>query len=131
MDAASQNRKGIVIICNLDTRGKDIIFVKELILSRGHEAILVDFSMEEPPPLPGDVTCEQVALRGGLPIETVREFYRSNREAATNNQIAGVSAVVADLMKQGRVHGVIGSVVRHRRWFRLRSCGGFRSACPK
>src|SRR5271166_4040208 len=76
MDAASQNRKGIVIICNLDTRGKDIIFVKELILSRGHEAILVDFSMEEPPPLPGDVTCEQVALRGGLPIETVREFYR-------------------------------------------------------
>jgi len=108
MDAASQNRKGIVIICNLDTRGKDIIFVKELILSRGHEAILVDFSMEEPPPLPGDVTCEQVALRGGLPIETVREFYRSNREAATNNQIAGVSAVVADLMKQGRVHGVIG-----------------------
>ncbi len=108
MDAASQNRKGIVIICNLDTRGKDIVFVKELILSRGHEAILVDFSMEEPPPLPGDVTCEEVALRGGLPIETVREFYRSNREAATNNQIAGVSAVVADLMKQGRVHGVIG-----------------------
>ncbi len=108
MDAASQSRKGIVVICNLDTRGEDIVFVKELIRSRGHEAILVDFSMEEPPPLAGDVTCEEVALRGGLPIETVREFYRSNRETATNNQIAGVSGIVTDLMKQGRVHGVIG-----------------------
>jgi uncharacterized protein (UPF0261 family) len=108
MVAANGRRKGVVIICNLDTRGEDIVFVKDLIRARGHEAILIDFSMEEPPPLAGDVTCEQVALRGGLPIETVREYYRSNREAATNNQIAGVSAFVTDLLKQGRVHGVIG-----------------------
>ena len=108
MVGASGGRKGVVVICNLDTRGEDIVFVKDLIRSRGHEAILVDFSMEEPPPLAGDITCEEVALRGGLPIETVRQFYRSNREAATNNQIAGVSGIVTDLMKQGRVHGVIG-----------------------
>ncbi len=108
MAEAGGSRKGVVVICNLDTRGEDIVFVKDLIRARGHEAILVDFSMEEPPPLAGDVTCEEVALRGGLPIETVRQYYRSNREAATNNQIAGVRAVVADLLQQGRVHGVIG-----------------------
>ena len=45
-------RKGIVIICNLDTRGEDIVFVKDLIAGRGHEPILLDFSMEEPPPSP-------------------------------------------------------------------------------
>lgn len=101
-------RKGIVIVCNLDTRGEDIVFVKELIRGRGHEPILVDFSMEEPPAVAGDVTCEEVAQRGGLPIETVRQYYRTNREAATNNQIAGVSAIVGDLVKQGRVHGIIG-----------------------
>lgn len=108
MNVARASKKGIVIICNLDTRGEDIIFVKDLIRERGHEAILVDFSMEEPPRSAGDITCEEVAIRGGLPIETVREYYRSNREAATNNQIAGVSAIVADLMKEGRVHGIIG-----------------------
>ncbi len=108
MDGAGQDRRGIVIICNLDTRGADIVFVKELIRSRGHEAILLDFSMEEPPPLAGDITCEEVALRGGLAIETVREYYRSNRETATNNQIAGAAAIMADLVKEGRVHGVIG-----------------------
>jgi uncharacterized protein (UPF0261 family) len=101
-------KKGIVIVCNLDTRGEDIAFVKDLIESRGHEAILLDFSMEEPPPFPGDITCEQVAERGGLPIATVRQYYRSNRDAATKNQIKGASAIIGDLMTDGRVHGVIG-----------------------
>jgi uncharacterized protein (UPF0261 family) len=101
-------KKGIVIVCNLDTRGEDIVFVKDLIRSRGHEPILLDFSMEEPPPFPGDVTTEQVAARGGMPIEVVREKYRSDRDAATSNQIAGAAAIVDDLVKQGRVQGIIG-----------------------
>ena len=100
--------KTIVIICNLDTRGEDIVFVKQLIAGRGHQPLLVDFSMEEPPPVAGDIPCEEVARRGGLPIETVREYYRSNREAATSNQIAGAVAVVNELLSQGRVDGVIG-----------------------
>ena len=101
-------RKGIVIVCNLDTRGEDIVFVKDLIASRGHEPILLDFSMEEPPPFPGDIRTEEVALRGGLPIEVVREKYRSDRGTATDNQIAGAAAIVDDLVKQGRVHGIVG-----------------------
>lgn len=105
---AKEGKKGIVIICNLDTRGEDIVFVRDLINQRGHNAILLDFSMEEPPPFPGDVTCEQVAERGGLPIAKVREYYRSDRDTATNNQIKGAAAIVGDLLKQGKVHGVIG-----------------------
>ncbi len=101
-------KKGIVVICNLDTRGEDIVFVRQLIRDRGHEAILLDFSMEEPPPFPGDIRTEEVAARGGLPIEAVREKYRSDRDAATNNQIRGAAAIVEELRAQGRVHGVIG-----------------------
>jgi uncharacterized protein (UPF0261 family) len=101
-------RKGIVIICNLDTRGEDIVFVKDLIARRGHEPILLDFSMEEPPPFPGDIRTEEVARRGGMAIEQVREKYRSDRDSATNNQIAGASALVDELVHQGRVHGVFG-----------------------
>jgi uncharacterized protein (UPF0261 family) len=101
-------KKGVVVVCNLDTRGEDIAFVKDLIRGRGHHCILLDFSMEEPPPFPGDVTTEAVAARGGLPIEVVREKYRSDRDAATNNQIRGAAAIVEDLRRAGRVHGVIG-----------------------
>jgi uncharacterized protein (UPF0261 family) len=101
-------RRGIVIVCNLDTRGGEIAFVRDLVASRGHEAILLDFSMEEPPPFPGDIRTEDVAARGGLSIDVVREKYRSDRDAATRNQIAGAAAIVDDLVKQGRVHGIIG-----------------------
>lgn len=101
-------KKGIVIVCNLDTRGEEIIFVKDLIANRGHEPILLDFSMEEPPPFAGDIPTEEVARRGGLTIETVREKYRHNREAATTNQIEGASAIVEELYRAGRVQGIIG-----------------------
>ncbi len=101
-------QKGIVIVCNLDTRGEDIVFAKQLIEDRGHQAILLDFSMEEPPPFPGDIRTEDVAARGGLPIEVVREKYRSDRDTATNNQIQGAAAIVDDLAREGRVHGIIG-----------------------
>ena len=76
-------KKGVLVICNLDTRGEDIVFVKDLIAGRGHEPILLDFSMEEPPPFAGDITTEEVAARGGLAIEVVREKYRSDRDTAT------------------------------------------------
>lgn len=102
------SKKGIVIVCNLDTRGEDIVFVKQLIADRGHQPILLDFSMEEPPPFPGDIRTEAVALRGGLAIEVVREKYRSDRDTATNNQIRGAAAIVQDLLAAGKVHGIIG-----------------------
>ena len=101
-------KKGIVIICNLDTRGEDIIFVKRLIEGRGHNAYFLDFSMEEPPPFPGDITCEQVAQRGGMTIEAVRECYRSDRDRAMQNQINGATAIVGDMLKEGKVQGVFG-----------------------
>ena len=101
-------KKGIVIICNLDTRGEDIVFVKHLIEARGHNAYFLDFSMEEPPPFAGDITCEQVAQRGGMTIEEVRECYRSDRDRAMENQISGARAIVDDMMKEGKVQGVFG-----------------------
>jgi len=102
------NRKGILILCNLDTRGKEIAFVKDMIEARGHRGIFLDFSMEEPPPFSGDITCEQVAERGGLPIEKVREYYRTKRDAAMDNQIKGATAITVELFKKGEIDGVVG-----------------------
>ena len=56
----------------------------------------------------GDIRTEDVAARGGLASEVVREKYRSDRDTATNNQIRGAAAIVDDLVRQGRVHGIIG-----------------------
>ena len=79
-------KKTILIIANLDTRGAEFKMVKELIESRGHHCLLLDFSMEQEPFFSGDITCEEVAGEGGLSIEAVRQFYRTEREKATDNQ---------------------------------------------
>ena len=64
--------------------------------------------MEEPPPFAGDITCEQVAERGGMTIEAVREYYRSDRDKAMQNQINGAIAIVGDMLTEGKIQGVFG-----------------------
>lgn len=101
-------QKTILIIANLDTRGAEFKMVKELIQSQGHNALLLDFSMETKPFFQGDITCEEVAQEGGLDIEAVREYYRTERDKATENQISGASKIVRRLLEADKVHGVLG-----------------------
>ena len=101
-------KKTILIIANLDTRGAEFKMVKELIESKGHNAVLLDFSMEQEPFFTGDITCEEVADEGGLNIDEVRQIYRTEREKATDNQIRGAQKIVQRLMEDGKVHGVLG-----------------------
>ena len=103
-----RGRRTILLICNLDTRGAEIIRARDRIRARGHEAVLLDFSMEAVPPVDGDLTCAEVAARGGMGIDAVRAAYRTDRDAATANQIRGATALAADLLAQGRLHGVLG-----------------------
>ncbi len=102
------DKKTVLVIANLDTRGAEFEMVKELIQSRGHDAILLDFSMEQVPFFEGDITCEQVAEAGGLPIDEVRRLYRQERQKATDNQVRGARKIVRELFEDGRVHGVLG-----------------------
>lgn len=108
MATKAAKKKTILILSDLDARGEDAKVVKGLIESRGIKALLMDFSMEEPPPFPGDITCEQVAQAGGLPIETVREYYRTKRAVATDNQIKGATVLTQELFKKGEIDGVFG-----------------------
>jgi uncharacterized protein (UPF0261 family) len=101
-------KKTILVIANLDTRGAEFKMVKEIIESKGHNALLLDFSMEQEPFFTGDITCEEVTNEGGLNIEEVRQFYRTDREKATENQIRGARKIVRRLMEEGKVHGVLG-----------------------
>lgn len=102
-------KKTILIIANLDTRGAEFKMVMEKIQARGHNTILLDFSMEQEPFFQGDITCEEVAKAGGIDdINQVRHLYRTEREKATENQIAGAIKIVRQLLDEGVFHGVLG-----------------------
>ncbi len=102
-------QKTVLIIANLDTRGTEFKMVKELIESRGHGAILLDFSMEQEPFFKGDITCEEVARAGGIQdIAEVRRLYKTSRDKATENQVSGAIKIVKGLLAEDKFHGVLG-----------------------
>ena len=70
-----RRRKGVVVICNLDTRGEDASRSSGADRrAAGTRRSSLDFSMEERRPSPATITTEEVAAQRGLPpIETVRE----------------------------------------------------------
>ena len=102
-------RKTVLLVANLDTRGAEFGQFKDLVLAQGLGAILMDVSMEQAPPIAGDITCAEVAEAGGLPIETVRALYGVERKAATDCMIRGGGAIARRLFEEGKIHGIFGA----------------------
>jgi uncharacterized protein (UPF0261 family) len=65
--------------------------------------------MEQEPPFAGHITCEQVAVAGGLDIGTVRERYPVERKAAVDCMIRGGGTLARALFEEGRIHGIFGA----------------------
>jgi uncharacterized protein (UPF0261 family) len=102
-------RKTVLLMANLDTRGPEFLVYKDLVRELGFEPLLLDFSMEQVPPLGADITCAEVALAGGMDIDTVRARYPVERKASTDCMIRGARAIVGRLFAEGRIHGVMGA----------------------
>jgi uncharacterized protein (UPF0261 family) len=101
--------KVVLLTTNLDTRGRGFLAYKRLIERRGLGALLLDFSMEREPAVPGDITCDQVARAGGMSISEVRHEYTHNRRRATDCMIVGASSYAVRLCAEGRIHGIFGA----------------------
>jgi uncharacterized protein (UPF0261 family) len=101
--------KTVLLMANLDTRGAAFAESRQLVTDQGLGAVLLDFSMEQEPPVRGDISCEEVAEAGGLPMAEVRRLYREQRKTATDCMIRGAQVIVARLYSEGRIHGILGA----------------------
>lgn len=101
--------KTVLLVANIDTRGAEFAQFKDMVEDQGLGAILMDVSMEQEPPFAGDITCEEVAEAGGLPIETVREKYSVERKTSTDCMIRGAGKIAKRLQAEGRIHGIFGA----------------------
>jgi len=99
----------VLMVANLDTRGAEFAEFKGLVESQGLGALLMDVSMEQEPPFPGDITCREVAAAGGLSIEEVRAQYTAERHISTDCMVRGGSVIAASLFEQGRIDGIFGA----------------------
>jgi uncharacterized protein (UPF0261 family) len=100
-----------IAVCGmLDEREDGLLLIKEKIERRGHETIVVDFSIGTGgirPSLKADITCEELAAAGGADIATVRASLRTEREKATSAMARGLASRASELYAAGRLQGIL------------------------
>ncbi|MEX0778970.1 MAG: Tm-1-like ATP-binding domain-containing protein [Balneolales bacterium] len=98
-------RRKILLIGTFDTKGEEYSFVRNLILNRGHEVLLLDISIMNDPPFPPHITSSKVAAEGGSNLKDLRN--NADRGKAVEVMSSGVRALVPKLFVEGRFDGVL------------------------
>ena len=98
-------QKNIVILATLNTKGEEVVYIRDLVESRGDRVCLVDVAPLGPAPVDPDYTNKEVAKRGGWDLaDLVTEGERDEVMAVMGE---GAANLLLDLYKEGRVDGVL------------------------
>jgi uncharacterized protein (UPF0261 family) len=97
--------KTIVVLGTMDTKGREMRFVRAEIEKHGHRALLIDSGVVGEPSGQADVTRAQVADAGGVSLVELRK--NPTRERAAPVMAKGATALVKGLVERGDVHGII------------------------
>lgn len=95
----------IAVMATLDTKGPEADFVRQVIRSKGHNAIVIDPGILGEPPFPPDVTRHQVAAAGGSTIEEIISWRDKPRSMGVMS--AGAAKILTTMCEAGECNGVI------------------------
>jgi len=98
-------KKYIVVIGTLDTKGEEILFLKQQIERRHPDVIVVDVSMGGKPLFEADVGPAEIARLGGKTVEEIR--LSKDRNWATQVMERGAMEKVKQLYLAGEVGGIM------------------------
>lgn len=96
----------VLLIGTLDTKGKEIQFVRDRLRAQGHDVLVMDASgTARTPPFPPDIHREQVFHAAGTPLDEIADANDRGRAVATAAK--GVAALAAELASQGVLSGIL------------------------
>lgn len=95
----------VVLIGTLDTKGRELVFVRETLRAAGVESLVIDAGSLGEPVGVADIDRERVFFRAGTDLDTVRA--RGDRGEAVAAAARGVTSLVLELEGQGKVEGVL------------------------
>ncbi len=95
----------VVLLGTLDTKGIEYDYLRARVRDAGCEVILVDTGVLGQPLATPDISREDVARAAGADIAELAA--RGDRGAAIETMAAGATAIVLDLFRQGRLHGIL------------------------
>ena len=96
----------VLLIGTLDTKGREIAYVRDKIRALGADTLVLDSGiLGEPLDIVPDISHDQVARASGSTIESLRNA--GSRGAAVAEMTRGVRQIALDLFEQGRLQGII------------------------
>jgi uncharacterized protein (UPF0261 family) len=98
--------KTVLIIGTLDTKAKELGYLRDRIRAEGLQTLLMDVGCKScSPENLADISCETVAEAGGKAFEEIAGFDKGPAVQAVTD---GAAKLVTRFFEQGKIHGVIG-----------------------
>lgn len=94
-----------MLLGTLDTKGEELLFLKDQIEQRSCEVVMIDVSMGGEPLTRAEVGPEEIARSGGKSLEEIRES--QDRSTITQIMEKGAIARVKQLCSEGRLDGIV------------------------
>lgn len=95
----------ILLLGTFDTKGAEYAYVRDLIIARGHQVLMMDAGVSEEPPFIPDIQAAQVAEAGGGGLGKLRGA--NDRGAALEVMTRGVAVLATRLYAEGKLDGVL------------------------
>lgn len=95
----------VILLGTLDTKGREFKYIKELIESTGAGTLTINAGVKGSAYFPPDVTNEQVAAGGGMPLSEL--LAKDDRGLAMETMTRGAAKIVSELYARGEVAGII------------------------
>ena len=97
--------KTIAVLMTLDTKGPEAEYLCRQIEMLGHKGLVIDTGVVGTPQSRADITREQVAEAGGMPLSEILK--NPSREVAAPLMADGATRIVSRLEKAGEIDGVV------------------------
>jgi uncharacterized protein (UPF0261 family) len=99
-------KKTIVIVGALDTKGLEFKYVRDMIQEHDIEVIVIDFGVLGDPLFKPEITAYEVARAGGISLDELRSS--QDKTKAMQTMTTGLKKIVVDLYQAGKLDGVLG-----------------------
>ena len=102
----------IIILGTLNTKELEGSYIRRQIESFGHKTIFIDVSMRKCSPKllrQDDISNEKVVKAAGSNIEEVEKL---ERMPAINIMVKGATKIVTDMLREGKLYGLPGSIMK-------------------
>ncbi len=95
----------IAVLGTLDTKGDEFAFLADQIRARGHQVVVIDTGILEPPKFKPDISREEVAGAAGIQFNVLQN--RRDRGEAVRAMSVGAPVVVHRLFSAKQIDGII------------------------